>query len=216
MNKDIFQIKVISTDASNKIERKPYRVIQFHKDTNLLQLAQNILKSFSFKMSEPFGFYSDPDNWNKSEFKFELFEDDPKKNTLKNTFIDEFFDIQKEFLLIYDYLEEHRFLILYEKMVPQRTSVQYPDIIEQMGETKHHSEAIIKEDDEDDEPRFASKKKTGGMKDEFDDYDDDELDGLKGRDGGDYDDDDESFDDDQGGDDFGFDEFSGSGGYEEE
>lgn len=209
MNKDIYQLKIISTDASNKIERKPYRIVQFHKDTTLMQLAQQILKSFSFKMSEPFGFYSDPDLWNKSELKYELFEEDLKKNTLKNTFIDEIFDLQKEFLFIYDYLEEYRFLIFYEKMVPQRSSVQYPDVIESMGETKQESDLGLKDDDDDDEPRYGAKKKTGGMRDEFDDYDDDDLEGLTSTD---YD---GNEDDEPSGDDFGFDETS-KGGYEDE
>lgn len=174
-----------------------------------MQLAQQILKSFSFKMSEPFGFYSDPDNWNKSEHKYELFEEDIKKNTLKNTFIDDIFELQKEFLFVYDYLEEYRFLIFYEKMVPQRSSVQYPDVIESMGETKQESDMSIKEDDEDDEPRFGTKKKTGGMRDEFDDYDDDDLEGLNNTDF------DENGDDEAPSNDYGFDEFS-KGGYDDE
>ncbi|TAG51698.1 MAG: hypothetical protein EAZ27_13330 [Cytophagales bacterium] len=215
MSKNIYQLRIIATDAANKIERMPYRVIQFHKDTNLMQLAQHILKAFSFKMSEPFGFYSDPDIWIKSEHKYELFEDDPKKNTLKNTFIDEIFDLQKEFLFIYDYLEEHRFLIIYEKMVPTRNSITYPDLIESLGESKHHSDTSFTDNDDNDEPRFASKKKTGGMRDEFDDIDDDDLSNLNGREGFGDNDDDESFDDDQG-DEFDLDEFGSSGGYEEE
>lgn len=209
MNKDIFQLKIVSTDANNKIERKPYRIVQFHKDTTLMQLAQQILKSFSFKMSEPFGFYSNPDNWNKSEHKYELFEEDINKNTLKNTFIDEIFDIQKEFLFVYDYLEEYRFLIFYEKMVPERNSVQYPDVIESIGETKQESEIPTKDDDDEDELRFATKKKTGGISDEFDDYEDDDLEGLNNSDF------DENGDDETSSDNFGFDEFS-KGEYDDE
>ncbi len=210
MNKDIFQLKIIATDAGNKIERMPYRIIQFHKDTTLMQLAQHILKAFSFKMSEPFGFYSNPDDWNLSEYKYELFEDDPKKESLKNTFVDEIFELQKEFLLIYDYLEEHRFLIFYEKMIPIRNSVQYPDLIESMGESKITNETSLKDDDEDDEPRFGTKKKTGSIKDEYDDLEDDDL---KGKNDFDDEDDEDDLDDT---DEFGFDEFAGSGGYEDE
>ena len=209
MNKDIYQLKIVYTDASNRIERMPYRLVQFHKDTNLLQLAHHILKSFGFKLSEPFGFYSDPDNWHKSDYKFELFEDDPKKNTLKNTFIDDFFEIQKEFLLIYDYLEEYRFLLFFDKMVPERTGITYPDVIESMGETKQNDESAKLLDDDDDEPKYGTKKKTGGLKDEFDDYDDDDVEKLGSREGGDDDEDD--FEGGSGGDDYGFDEFSEGG-----
>lgn len=209
MNKDIYQLKVIYTDAGNKTEGMPYRIIQFHKDTNLLQLAHYILKSFSFKLSEPFGFYSDIKNWDRSEHVFELFEEDPKKNTLKNTFIDEFFDIQKQFLMVYDYLEENRFLITYEKQVPER-SVEYPELIESRGESLPANEAAINLDDEDDEPKYAAKKVTGGFKDEFDDYDEDDVNKLDGREGGDDEGDEEMFDEE--GDEFGFDEHAKGGG----
>jgi hypothetical protein len=208
MTKDIYQLKIVYTDAGNRVERMPYRIIQFHKDTNLQQMASYILKSFSFKMSEPFGFYSNPDNWTKSDHKFELFEDDPKKNTLKNTFIDDIFEIQKEFLLIYDYLEEYRFLIFFDKMVPERNGISYPDTIESMGETKQDDETKLMDED-DDEPKYGAKKKTGGFKDEFDDYDDDDVEKLGGREGGDGEDDDDFGD--SGDDDYGFDEFSDGG-----
>lgn len=200
MTKDIYQIKIIYTDASNKIEGMPYRVIQFNKDTNLLQLAHHVLKNFSFKLSEPFGFYTDMVNWHKSEHKFELFEDDPKKNTLKNTYIDDFFEHQKEYILIYDYLEEYRFLLIFDKLVPERTGIIYPDLIESMGETKPDNGAVKLLDDEDDMPKYGAKKASGGFKDEFDDYDDDELDKLTSIDGDDGDA--EASDDD-----FGLDEY---------
>lgn len=204
MNKDIYQVKLIYTDASNKIERMPYRVMQFHKDTNLLQLAHHILKNFSFKLTEPFGFYTDMVNWHKSEHKFELFEDDPKTNTLKNTYIDDFFDHQKEYILIYDYLEEYRFLIIYDKMVPERTGINYPDLIESMGETKAENEAVKLLDDDEDLPKYGAKKNSGSFKDEFDDYGDDEIDKLSSIDG-------EDDDDENGGDDFGLDEYESDG-----
>lgn len=208
MNKDIYQLKVIYTDAGNKIEGMPYRIIQFHKDTNLQQLASYILKQFGFKMSEPFGFYSDLKNWERSAHKYELFEDDPKKNTLKNTFIDEIFDLQKEFLLVYDYLEEYRFLIYYDKQVPER-NVEYPELIESRGETTPATQSVLLGDeDDDDEPKYAAKKNTGGFKDEFDDYDEDDLDKLDGVEGEEEDDD--AYGDDAE-DEFGFDEYSKGG-----
>ncbi|MDX2190763.1 MAG: hypothetical protein SFY32_12950 [Bacteroidota bacterium] len=206
MNKDIYQLKVIYTDASNKTEKKPYRIIQFHKDTNLLQLAQHLLKSFGFKVSEPFGFYDNLENWSKSKNKFELFEEDPKKNTLKNTFVDDFFEVKKEFLLIYDYLEEYRFLIFFEKMVPER-NVQYPDVIESMGEMRSESETVLDDDDDDESnSKYGVKKQTGGFKDEFEDVEDDELDGLSKSGDIDGDSDDEPFEEVD--DEFGFDELS--------
>lgn len=215
MNKDIYQLKVVFTDAGNKVEGMPYRVIQFHKDTNLQQLAMHILKSFSFKMNEPFGFYNDLQNWPKSEYKFELFEEDPKKNTLKNTYIDEIFDIQKDYLLVYDYLEEYRFLIFLEKQVPER-NVTYPDILESRGETTSQNESVFNMEEEDDEPKYGVKKKSGGFKDEFDEYEEDEVEKLTGREGGEEDEEDEMFDDEaEGEDEFGFDEL-GSGGYDDD
>lgn len=215
MNKDIFQLKIIYTDASNKIERKPYRIVQFHKDTNLQQLAQHILKSFGFKMSEPFGFYSDLESWDKSEDKFELFEEDPTKSTLKNTYIDELFDIQKEFLLIYDYLEEHRFLIYFEKNVPER-HVTYPDIIESMGERSQLAEATSTlDEDDDDSPRFAAKKKTSSFAEDMEDYDDSDMEGLDGIEGEGYDLDEDPASYKGSDDDFGIDEYGDDFGEDE-
>lgn len=210
MNKDIFQLKVIYTDAGNKIEGMPYRIIQYHIDTNLLQLAQHILKSFSFKMSEPFGFYDEVNNWEKSAHKYELFEDDPKKNTLKNTFIDEFFEVSNKFLLVYDYLEEHRFLITLEMRVPER-KIEYPEILESRGETIPNNESSFSLDEEDDEPKYGAKKATSSIKDEYDDIGDDDLEKLEGREG-DGDDDDEIIEEEE--DEFGFDELSD--GFEED
>lgn len=206
MNKDIYQLKIIYTDAGNKIEGMPYRIIQFHKDTHLLQFAQYILKNFSFKVSEPFGFYSDLKRWDKSEYAYELFEEDPKKNTLKNTFIDELFDIQKEYLLVYDYLEEYRFIIKYEKQVPER-SVEYPELIESRGETLPSNEVPIHMEDDDNEPKYAAKKNTGALKDEFDDYDDDDIAKLEAIEGGE--DDEEGGLGNSGDDDFDMEEFGG-------
>lgn len=211
MNKDIYQVKIVYTDAGNKVERMPYRIMQFHKDTNLQQFAHHILKSFGFKLSEPFGFYSDPELWHKSESKYELFEEDPKKNTLKNTFIDDIFGIQKEYLMIYDYLEEFRFLIFFDKTVPERNAVPYPEIIESMGETKNESEVTLNLDEEDDEPKYGAKKQTGSIKDEFDDYDNDDVEKLNGREG----DEDDEASDDEGGSEFGLEEY-GSGGYDDD
>jgi hypothetical protein len=204
MNNDIFQLKVIYTDAGNKVEGMPYRIIQYHKDTNLLQLASHILKSFSFKMSEPFGFYDNLKNWEKSENKFELFEDNPKKNTLKNTYIDEFFQISDKFLLVYDYLEEHRFLIYLMARVPER-NIEYPEILESRGESLPENESTFNFDEEE-EPKYGIKKPVAAIRDEFDDIEDDELAALEGREG-------EMGDDEEFGeepeDEFGFDEYGG-------
>jgi hypothetical protein len=215
MNKDIYQIKIIYTDAGNRVEGMPYRIIQFHIDTNLQQLAQHILKNFNFKMSEPFGFYTDILNWHKSEFKYELFEEDPKKNTLKNTFIDEIFEIQKEFLFIYDYLEEYRFLITLEKQVPER-NVTYPEVLESRGETSPNKEAASFLLDEEEDPiAFIPKKKSVGIRDEYDDFDEDELENLNGREGTGFDDNEDDLESGDA-DDFGFDEYGDHAGFDDE
>ncbi|MDX2196445.1 MAG: hypothetical protein NW207_08505 [Cytophagales bacterium] len=205
MNKDIFQLKIIYSDAGNKTDGMPYRIIQYHKDTNLQQLAASILKNFGFKMAEPFGFYSEFDNWHKSKHKFELFEDDPKKNTIKNTYLDDLFDIQADYLFIYDYLEEFRFIIKLEKTVPERPGLTYPDLIESIGEKQMKSTSSFAEEEEG-EVKYAIKKDTGGFKDEFDDGADEDTKNLDSIEGESDDEDDTPTDEDE--DELGFDELS--------
>jgi hypothetical protein len=139
MSKKIFLIRAVPFHESLTYAGSPFLDILAEEDYPLYDLARFVIESYGLDFSKAFGYYSDPDEWKKSEKIYELYADlddenedsaaavSVKPQSVKNTTVAQaFVSVGGKFLLVYDYGEEYKFYLEVESLQDSGQGITYP------------------------------------------------------------------------------------------
>jgi len=132
-------MKVIWTDLSGRVRGKPFRVLGVGESTSLYDLAYEIVKSFEFDFDHLFGFYSKyQGNYFDSDEKYELLDEDEHSDRsvdVRNVHVSQVFNIPaKRMLFVFDFGDEWRFMVRLLKVALPEPDMEYPVLVESVGE----------------------------------------------------------------------------------
>ena len=137
MKKEIYHIKVTSTNFALQVRGFPYRVITIDGDYSLYQLAEAILEAFDFDMDHAFGFYDNLKETHRSWEGYELFADVGEGDCfggVKTAIIEDVYnELKKKMLFFFDYGDSWRFITQLIDVKTVDTKKRKPQVIKSFG-----------------------------------------------------------------------------------
>ncbi|MCL6633477.1 MAG: plasmid pRiA4b ORF-3 family protein [Alicyclobacillus herbarius] len=142
---NVWQLKVTQSDWQARVRGYPYRVIEMLGSQSLAELAAAILDSFEFEHDHAYGFYDNLKSWTRSTQKYELFADDEESMldplfdqdalSVHDTKISSVFrEPKQKMLFLFDYGDEHRFIVQFLGTVPDDGESVYPIVVKSVGD----------------------------------------------------------------------------------
>lgn len=129
-HRDVMIVLVAITDESGYVKGNPYRKLAMYSDTVLSCVAQAIVDSFGFDIGKPFGFYSTVHgDYSESDWQVDSFS--PAIMCISLQGIIE--SIGSEFLFIYDFDDEWRFILKYVGNMESSEEITCPVVLAREG-----------------------------------------------------------------------------------
>ncbi len=144
MSRKIFLIRAVPFHESLTHVARPFLDILTEEDYPLYDLARFVTESYGLDFSKAFGYYSEPDDWKKSDRAYELFADmdddgeEPssamtdtaiKPLSVKNTTVSQAFSGPGgKLLLVFDYGEEYKFYLEVDSLQDSGQGLTYPSL----------------------------------------------------------------------------------------
>jgi hypothetical protein len=129
--------KITLSDRFARTQGNPYRIIAVPSNLSLYKFANIILENFDFDFDHCFGFFDNLKNIYDSVEGYELFKDigeETEFQSVKKTKIDKVFNNRGKIMcFMFDYGDDWRFIVEYEKDESVPDIKNFPKLIESKG-----------------------------------------------------------------------------------